>query len=96
MLQKILDTAAEKTWQVTSVNLDSGMDQVGFLKVVQDLEKKKEYNIILDCELERLNLILNLVNNIRLIDSPVNEKRVVTIESLMNEEMLRKLDRLVQ
>uniref|UniRef100_A0A8C8IJ41 Glutamate receptor n=1 Tax=Oncorhynchus tshawytscha TaxID=74940 RepID=A0A8C8IJ41_ONCTS len=61
VLQKILDTAAERTWQVTSVNLDSGMDQVAFLKVVQDLEKKKEYNIILDCELERLNLILNLI-----------------------------------
>uniref|UniRef100_A0A674ATV3 Glutamate receptor n=1 Tax=Salmo trutta TaxID=8032 RepID=A0A674ATV3_SALTR len=72
VLQKILDTAAEKTWQVTSVNLDSGMDQVGFLKVVQDLEKKKEYNIILDCELERLNLILNLVNNIRLIKNLKN------------------------
>lgn len=75
VLQKILDTAAEKTWQVTSVNLDSGMDQTAFLKVVQDLEKKKEYNIILDCELERLNLILNLVNNIRLIDSPVMKQR---------------------
>ncbi|XP_010895343.1 glutamate receptor 1b isoform X1 [Esox lucius] len=61
VLQKILDTAAEKTWQVTSVNLDSGMDQASFLKVIQDLEKKKEYNIILDCELERLNLILNLI-----------------------------------
>uniref|UniRef100_A0A4W5QNA9 Glutamate receptor n=1 Tax=Hucho hucho TaxID=62062 RepID=A0A4W5QNA9_9TELE len=61
VLQKILDTAAEKTWQVTSVNLDSGMDQAAFLKVVQDLEKKKEYNIILDCELERLNMILNLI-----------------------------------
>ncbi|XP_055735782.1 glutamate receptor 1-like isoform X2 [Salvelinus fontinalis] len=61
VLQKILDTAAEKTWQVTSVNLDSGMDQTAFLKVVQDLEKKKEYNIILDCELERLNMILNLI-----------------------------------
>ncbi|XP_064834690.1 glutamate receptor 1-like isoform X2 [Oncorhynchus masou masou] len=61
VLQKILDTAAEKSWQVTSVNLDSGMDQTAFLKVVQDLEKKKEYNIILDCELERLNMILNLI-----------------------------------
>uniref|UniRef100_A0A673WEN3 Glutamate receptor n=1 Tax=Salmo trutta TaxID=8032 RepID=A0A673WEN3_SALTR len=61
VLQKILDTAAEKTWQVTSVNLDSGMDQAAFLKVVQDLENKKEYNIILDCELERLNMILNLI-----------------------------------
>uniref|UniRef100_A0A8C7QHX9 Glutamate receptor n=1 Tax=Oncorhynchus mykiss TaxID=8022 RepID=A0A8C7QHX9_ONCMY len=65
VLQKILDTAAERTWQVTSVNLDSGMDQVAFLKVVQDLEKKKEYNIILDCELERLNLILNLKKNLK-------------------------------
>uniref|UniRef100_A0A673WE55 Glutamate receptor n=1 Tax=Salmo trutta TaxID=8032 RepID=A0A673WE55_SALTR len=70
VLQKILDTAAEKTWQVTSVNLDSGMDQAAFLKVVQDLENKKEYNIILDCELERLNMILNLVNNIGLTDCP--------------------------
>uniref|UniRef100_A0A8C7D9K6 Glutamate receptor n=1 Tax=Oncorhynchus kisutch TaxID=8019 RepID=A0A8C7D9K6_ONCKI len=70
VLQKILDTAAEKTWQVTSVNLDSGMDQTAFLKVVQDLEKKKEYNIILDCELERLNMILNLVNNIGLTYCP--------------------------
>uniref|UniRef100_A0A6Q2X4X0 Glutamate receptor n=1 Tax=Esox lucius TaxID=8010 RepID=A0A6Q2X4X0_ESOLU len=65
VLQKILDTAAEKTWQVTSVNLDSGMDQASFLKVIQDLEKKKEYNIILDCELERLNLILNLKKNLK-------------------------------
>uniref|UniRef100_A0A8C7T3X0 Glutamate receptor n=1 Tax=Oncorhynchus mykiss TaxID=8022 RepID=A0A8C7T3X0_ONCMY len=72
VLQKILDTAAEKTWQVTSVNLDSGMDQTAFLKVVQDLEKKKEYNIILDCELERLNMILNLVNNIGLTDCPTH------------------------
>uniref|UniRef100_A0A8C2GT66 Glutamate receptor n=1 Tax=Cyprinus carpio TaxID=7962 RepID=A0A8C2GT66_CYPCA len=60
VLQKILDTAAEKTWQVTSINFDS-LTEVAFLKTIQDLDKKKEYRVILDCELERLNSILNLI-----------------------------------
>lgn len=61
MLQKILDTAAEKTWQVTSINFDT-LTEAAFLKTIQDLDNKKEYKIILDCELERLISILNLVN----------------------------------
>ncbi|XP_028838199.1 glutamate receptor 1b isoform X1 [Denticeps clupeoides] len=60
VLQRILDMAAEKTWQVTSVNVDS-LTSVAFLKVFQDLDSKKEYQIILDGELERLNSILNLL-----------------------------------
>ncbi|XP_067279464.1 glutamate receptor 1b isoform X2 [Pseudorasbora parva] len=60
VLQKILDTAAEKTWQVTSINFDT-LTEAAFLKTIQDLENKKEYKIILDCELERLNSILNLI-----------------------------------
>lgn len=61
VLQKILDMAAEKTWQVTSINFDT-LTEAAFLKVIQDLDNKKEYKVILDCELERLNSILNLVN----------------------------------
>ncbi|XP_066501225.1 glutamate receptor 1b isoform X4 [Hoplias malabaricus] len=60
VLQKILDTAAEKTWQVTSINFDT-LTEAAFLKAIQDLDNKKEYKIILDCELERLNSILNLI-----------------------------------
>ncbi|XP_056586810.1 glutamate receptor 1b isoform X2 [Triplophysa dalaica] len=60
VLQKILDTAAEKTWQVTSINFDT-LTEAAFLKVIQDLDNKKEYKIILDCELERLISILNLI-----------------------------------
>ncbi|XP_035383161.1 glutamate receptor 1b isoform X2 [Electrophorus electricus] len=60
VLQKILDTAAEKSWQVTSINFDT-LTEAAFLKAIQDLDNKKEYKIILDCELERLNSILNLI-----------------------------------
>lgn len=61
VLQKILDTAAEKSWQVTSINFDT-LTEAAFINSIQDLDSKKEHKIILDCELERLNSILNLVN----------------------------------
>lgn len=61
VLQKILDTAAEKSWQVTSINFDT-LTEAAFLNSIQDLDSKKEHKIILDCELERLNSILNLVS----------------------------------
>lgn len=60
VLQRILDTAAERGWQVTSVNLDV-VTEVAFVKLLSDLDYKREFQIIIDCELERLNYILNLV-----------------------------------
>uniref|UniRef100_A0A3B4TLU2 Glutamate receptor n=1 Tax=Seriola dumerili TaxID=41447 RepID=A0A3B4TLU2_SERDU len=60
VLQRILDTAAEQGWQVTSVNLDT-LTESAFIKLLADLDYKKDYQIIIDCELDRLNSILNLV-----------------------------------
>lgn len=33
------------------------------MKLLADLDYKKDFQIIVDCELERLNFILNLVRN---------------------------------
>uniref|UniRef100_A0A668SNN9 Glutamate receptor n=1 Tax=Oreochromis aureus TaxID=47969 RepID=A0A668SNN9_OREAU len=60
VLQRILDTAAERSWQVTSVNLDS-LTEPAFIKLLADLDYKKDFQIIIDCELKRLNYILNLI-----------------------------------
>lgn len=62
VLQKILDTAAERNWQVTSVNLDS-LTETTFIKLLTDLDYKDEFQIIIDCEMERLNSIINLVKH---------------------------------
>uniref|UniRef100_A0AAQ5Z2K4 Glutamate receptor n=1 Tax=Amphiprion ocellaris TaxID=80972 RepID=A0AAQ5Z2K4_AMPOC len=83
VLQRILDTAAERSWQVTSVNLDT-LTEVSFIKLLADLDYKKEFQIIIDCELERLNSIINLVkrnlknyhyilNNLGFLDLNVTE-----------------------
>ncbi|KAF7641266.1 hypothetical protein LDENG_00287310, partial [Lucifuga dentata] len=60
VLQRILDTAAERTWQVTSVNLDS-LTESSFIKLLADLDYKKDFQVVLDCELERLDSILQLI-----------------------------------
>ncbi|XP_017553847.1 glutamate receptor 1a isoform X1 [Pygocentrus nattereri] len=60
VLQKVLDTAAERNWLVTSVNVET-MTEASFLKVFQDLDKRKEGQIIIDCELERLTSILKKI-----------------------------------
>lgn len=60
VLQRILDTAAERDWQVTSINLDT-LTEAAFIKLLADLDYKKDFQIIIDCELERLYSILNLV-----------------------------------
>ncbi|KAK9517803.1 hypothetical protein VZT92_023145 [Zoarces viviparus] len=60
VLQKVLDTAAEQNWLVTSVNVET-MTEASFLKVFQDLDKRKEGQIIIDCETERLTGILKKI-----------------------------------
>ncbi|KAI1234150.1 hypothetical protein IHE44_0003866 [Lamprotornis superbus] len=60
VLQKVLDTAAEKNWQVTAVNILTTTEE-GYRVLFQELEKKKERLVVVDCESERLNIILNKV-----------------------------------
>ncbi|KAJ7406156.1 Glutamate receptor 1 [Willisornis vidua] len=60
VLQKVLDTAAEKNWQVTAVNILTTTEE-GYRVLFQELEKKQERLVVVDCESERLNIILNKI-----------------------------------
>ncbi|XP_041440752.1 glutamate receptor, ionotropic, AMPA 1 L homeolog isoform X1 [Xenopus laevis] len=60
VLQKVLDTAAEKNWQVTAVNILTTTEE-GYRLLFQDLDKSKDRQIVIDCESERLNAILTQV-----------------------------------
>ncbi|XP_010180111.1 PREDICTED: glutamate receptor 1 isoform X3 [Mesitornis unicolor] len=60
VLQKVLDTAAEKNWQVTAVNILTTTEE-GYRLLFQELDKKKERLVVVDCESERLNIILSKI-----------------------------------
>ncbi|XP_077182615.1 glutamate receptor 1 isoform X2 [Paroedura picta] len=60
VLQKVLDTAAEKNWQVTAVNVMTTTEE-DYKSLFQNLEKKKERVVVVDCETDRLNAILSKI-----------------------------------
>ncbi|XP_063050005.1 glutamate receptor 1a [Engraulis encrasicolus] len=64
VLQRVLDSAAERGWQVVSVNVES-ISEASFLKLYQDLENRKEGQIIIDCETDRLASVLRKIVELR-------------------------------
>lgn len=60
----VLDTAAERKWQVTAINVGNMKDDrkdEAYRSLFQDLENKKERRVILDCEQEKVKDIMEQV-----------------------------------
>ncbi|XP_059902785.1 glutamate receptor 2-like isoform X1 [Gadus macrocephalus] len=63
-LQVILDTAAEKKWVVTAINVGNLKDErkdEAYRSLFQDLEIRKERRIILDCEQDKVKDIMEQI-----------------------------------
>ncbi|KAI4557662.1 hypothetical protein MJT46_019946 [Ovis ammon polii x Ovis aries] len=61
-LQAVLDSAAEKKWQVTAINvgnINNDKKDETYRSLFQDLELKKERRVILDCERDKVNDIVD-------------------------------------
>lgn len=66
-LQVVLDTAAERKWQVTAINVGNLKDErkdEAYRSLFQDLEIKKERRVILDCEQDKVKDIMDQVWNL--------------------------------
>lgn len=60
----MLDSAAEKKWQVTAINvgnINNDKKDETYRSLFQDLELKKERRVILDCERDKVNDIVDQV-----------------------------------
>uniref|UniRef100_A0A8C9WVC1 Glutamate receptor n=1 Tax=Scleropages formosus TaxID=113540 RepID=A0A8C9WVC1_SCLFO len=65
-LQVVLDTAAERKWQVTAINVGNLKDEKkdeAYRSLFQDLENKKERRVVLDCEQDKVKDIMDQVAN---------------------------------
>lgn len=65
-MQVVLDTAAEKKWQVTAINVGNLKDErkdEAYRSLFQDLENKKERRVILDCEQDKVKDIMEQVRD---------------------------------
>lgn len=63
VLQRVLDMAAEQSWQVTVVSMEATTAE-GYRLLFRDLDKGKERRVIIDCEAHRLNAIITQIISI--------------------------------
>uniref|UniRef100_G3PW89 Glutamate receptor n=1 Tax=Gasterosteus aculeatus aculeatus TaxID=481459 RepID=G3PW89_GASAC len=74
-LQVVLDTAAERKWQVTAINVGNLKDEKkdeAYRSLFQDLETKKERRVILDCEQDKVKDIMEQVTHLTLYLQIIN------------------------
>lgn len=77
-LQVVLDTAAERKWQVTAINVGNLKDErkdEAYRSLFQDLENKKERRVILDCEQDKVKDIMEQVESEQHFITSINLQR---------------------
>uniref|UniRef100_A0A4W5K3F9 Glutamate receptor n=1 Tax=Hucho hucho TaxID=62062 RepID=A0A4W5K3F9_9TELE len=75
-LQVVLDTAAERKWHVTAINVGNLKDErkdEAYRSLFQDLENKKERRVILDCEQDKVKDIMEQVNIKGFVDGDLSK-----------------------
>ncbi len=78
----MLDTAAEKKWQVTAINVGNMKDErkdEAYRSLFQDLENKKERRVILDCEQDKVK---DIMEQVYISTDALNSSDVIDIMTL--------------
>ncbi|XP_063169404.1 glutamate receptor 3 isoform X1 [Candoia aspera] len=61
ILQAIMEAAVQNNWQVTARSVGSIKDVQEFKAIIEEMDKRQEKKYLIDCEVERINIILEQV-----------------------------------
>lgn len=61
ILQAIMEAAVQNNWQVTARSVGSIKDVKEFKAIIEEMDKRQEKRYLIDCEVERINTILEQV-----------------------------------
>ncbi|XP_042334029.1 glutamate receptor 3 isoform X1 [Sceloporus undulatus] len=61
ILQAIMEAAVQNNWQVTARSMGSIKDIQEFKAIIEEMDKRQEKRYLIDCEVERINTILEQV-----------------------------------
>uniref|UniRef100_A0A8C5ET58 Glutamate receptor n=1 Tax=Gouania willdenowi TaxID=441366 RepID=A0A8C5ET58_GOUWI len=62
ILQAIMEAAVANNWQVTARSVSSTTDAAEFRRIIVEMDKRQEKRFVLDCEVGRINTILDQVS----------------------------------
>ncbi|XP_043913260.1 glutamate receptor 3 isoform X1 [Protopterus annectens] len=61
ILQAIMEAAVQNNWQVTARSVGSITDVQEFRRIIEEMDRRQERRYLIDCEVERINIILEQV-----------------------------------
>lgn len=62
ILQAIMESAVMNNWQVTARSVGNIVDPLEYRRIIEEMDRREEKRFLIDCEVERINSILEQVN----------------------------------
>ncbi|XP_066515692.1 glutamate receptor 3a isoform X4 [Hoplias malabaricus] len=63
VLQAVMESAVASNWQVTARSVGNVVDPLEFRRIIEEMDRRQEKRFLIDCEVERINAILQQVVN---------------------------------
>lgn len=63
ILQAIMEAAVANNWQVTARSVSSTTDVAEFKRIIEEMDRRQEKRYVIDCEVDRINTILEQVGS---------------------------------
>lgn len=63
ILQAIMESAVANNWQVTARSVGNVVDSTEYKRIIEEMDRRQEKRFLIDCEVERINLILQQVQS---------------------------------
>lgn len=61
ILQAIMESAVANNWQVTARSVGNIVDPTEYRRIIEEMDRRQEKRFLIDCEVDRINSILEQV-----------------------------------
>ncbi|KAF4787695.1 glutamate ionotropic receptor AMPA type subunit 4 [Turdus rufiventris] len=82
ILQAIMEKAGQNSWQVSAICVENFND-ASYRRLLEDLDRRQEKKFVIDCEIERLQNLLeqvhNAVNTLNRFDNYTEKRKIVSV-----------------
>lgn len=74
ILQAIMESAVANNWQVTARSVGNIVDPTEYRRIIEEMDRRQEKRFLIDCEVDRINLILEQVFSLQSANSALLKK----------------------
>lgn len=69
-----MESAVANNWQVTARSVGNIVDPTEYRRIIEEMDRRQEKRFLIDCEVDRINLILEQVFSLQSANSALLKK----------------------